>query len=70
MHVIQTYISKNESDFIQIMGRTGRQGKKGTFEMIVTETDLQKNSIRISDGKELFEEIKDSWKSRDFSYGQ
>jgi|688.fasta_scaffold1042767_1 preprotein translocase subunit SecA len=36
MHVIQTYVSKNESDFIQILGRTGRQGKNGSFEMIVT----------------------------------
>lgn len=31
MHIIQTFISKNESDYIQILGRTGRQGKKGTF---------------------------------------
>lgn len=36
------------------MGRTGRQGKKGTFEMIVTESDLENNSIRLSDGQELF----------------
>lgn len=31
MHVIQTYVSKNYSDFIQIAGRTARQGKKGSF---------------------------------------
>lgn len=31
MHVIQTYISKTKSDLIQIMGRTARQGKNGSF---------------------------------------
>jgi len=47
MHVIQTFISKNESDYIQILGRTGRQGKKGTFEIIVKESYLLKNMINI-----------------------
>lgn len=47
MHVIQTYISKNKSDYIQILGRTGRQGKKGTFEIIVKEYYLSKNHYKI-----------------------
>jgi preprotein translocase subunit SecA len=31
MHIIQTFISEDESESVQIEGRTARQGQKGTF---------------------------------------
>jgi preprotein translocase subunit SecA len=34
-HVIQTYISKDESDYVQVNGRTARQGKKGSYQMVL-----------------------------------
>jgi preprotein translocase subunit SecA len=34
-HVIQTYISKDESDYVQVYGRTARQGKKGSYQMVL-----------------------------------
>jgi preprotein translocase subunit SecA len=35
LHVIQTYISSDYSEYVQIRGRTARQGNKGSFEMII-----------------------------------
>ena len=41
IHVIQTFMSEEESEEVQIMGRTARQGTKGSFSMILSEEDLQ-----------------------------
>ena len=69
MHVIQTYISKNYSDFIQISGRTARQGKNGSFEMIITTEDLSKENIPLVGGMELLELIQRSWEVNDVRHG-
>lgn len=37
LHVIQTFVSEEESEDVQIAGRTARQGQKGTYEMILLE---------------------------------
>mmetsp|Transcript_1455 Transcript_1455/g.3038 ORF Transcript_1455/g.3038 Transcript_1455/m.3038 type:complete len:1794 (-) Transcript_1455:138-5519(-) len=42
VHVIQTFLSENYSEEIQIQGRTARQGKKGSYQMILLESDLIK----------------------------
>jgi hypothetical protein len=42
LHVIQTYISPNYAEHIQIKGRTARQGNKGSYEMLVNETELER----------------------------
>lgn len=35
VHVIQTFISQEQSESVQIEGRTARQGERGSFELIV-----------------------------------
>ena len=40
MLVIQTFLSVQRSEELQIQGRTARQGKKGTYCMILLESDL------------------------------
>lgn len=42
MHVLQTFVSLDISEEVQIRGRTARQGKKGSYSMILREDELQK----------------------------
>ncbi len=42
VHVIQTFFSEELSEEIQIMGRTARQGKDGSYSMVLLNTDLEK----------------------------
>lgn len=35
LHVIQTFISNDLSEYIQTRGRTARQGNKGSFEVLI-----------------------------------
>ena len=41
VHIIQTFLSKEQSEEIQIQGRTARQGKKGSYQMILLDSDLE-----------------------------
>jgi len=45
IHVIQTFLSEELSEEIQIKGRTARQKNKGTFKMILLAKDLGKFGI-------------------------
>lgn len=40
MHVIQTFLSMEESEEVQIRGRTARQGKNGSYGMILNRGEL------------------------------
>ena len=40
MHVIQAFLSEDESEEVQIQGRTARQGKKGTYSLILAESEI------------------------------
>jgi len=40
VHVIQTFFSKQQSEEVQIQGRTARQGKSGSYKLILLEDDL------------------------------
>jgi Mg-chelatase subunit ChlD len=40
VHVIQTFLSEEKTEEIQIMGRTCRQGSNGSYKMILLEDDL------------------------------
>ncbi len=40
--MIQTYLSEEISEEIQMMGRTARQGKKGTYQLILNLEQLGK----------------------------
>lgn len=41
LHVIQTFLSEEESEAVQIEGRTARQGQEGSYELIITDDDLK-----------------------------
>ena len=41
VHVIQAFLSDELSEEIQIQGRTARQGKKGSYQMILLDSDLE-----------------------------
>ena len=41
VHVIQAFLSKEFSEEVQIMGRTARQGKDGSYSMILLDSDLE-----------------------------
>ncbi len=41
VHVIQTFLSSDMSEEIQIQGRTARQGKKGSYKLILLDEDLE-----------------------------
>jgi uncharacterized protein YegL len=41
VHVIQTFLSSDMSEEIQIQGRTARQGKQGSYKLILLDKDLE-----------------------------
>lgn len=45
VHVIQTFLSEELAEEIQIRGRTGRQGNKGSYSMVLLSDDLEKYGI-------------------------
>jgi len=47
IHVIQTFMSEEKSEEVQIKGRTARQGDKGSFSMILCDNELV-NKFHIS----------------------
>lgn len=40
VHVIQTFFSEERSEEVQIQGRTARQGKQGSYKLVLLEDDL------------------------------
>eukprot|EP01103_Thecamoeba_quadrilineata_P018935 TRINITY_DN7477_c0_g1_i1.p1 TRINITY_DN7477_c0_g1~~TRINITY_DN7477_c0_g1_i1.p1 ORF type:complete len:2625 (-),score=455.21 TRINITY_DN7477_c0_g1_i1:64-7305(-) len=57
VHVIQTFLSESYSEEVQIMGRTARQGQKGSFRLIVKVPDLEKMGVTK---EEITEQRKDT----------
>ncbi|CAF3312638.1 unnamed protein product, partial [Rotaria sp. Silwood2] len=57
IHVIQTFLSEEVSEEVQIKGRTARQGAYGSYSMILLDKDLEKYQIErvdienVRDGK-------------------
>ena len=41
-HVIQTFLSEELSEEMQIRGRTARQGGRGSYSMVLRESSLKK----------------------------
>ncbi|CAL6025608.1 Helicase-related_protein [Hexamita inflata] len=46
VHVIQTFFSDELSEEKQIKGRTARQGKRGSYSLVLLDIDLQKYGLR------------------------
>lgn len=40
VHIIQTFLSSERSEEVQIQGRTSLQGKDGSYQLMFLETDL------------------------------
>ena len=49
VHVIQTFLSEEESEETQIIGRTARQGESGSYCLILSKTSLEKFGIGEKD---------------------
>ena len=41
MHIIQAFFSDDESEEVQIQGRTARQGKSGTYSIILADSEVK-----------------------------
>ena len=54
VHVIQTFLSEELSEEVQIKGRTARQGESGSYSLILLDSSLEKFSIT----KEEIENLK------------
>ncbi|CAF3079102.1 unnamed protein product [Rotaria sp. Silwood2] len=52
-HVIQTFLSEEISEEVQIKGRTARQGNKGSYSMVLLDRDLEKFQIQKSDIEDI-----------------
>jgi len=53
IHVIQTFVSEEISEETQIKGRTARQGNKGSFSMVLIDTELEKYGISLAEINEM-----------------
>jgi preprotein translocase subunit SecA len=59
LHVIQTFLSLENSEEKQIQGRTARQGDPGTFRLIITTNHLDRLKLKpIKNGNFKNEVIK------------
>ena len=41
LHVVQTFLSVDSSEEVQIQGRTARQGEKGSYKLMIRENELE-----------------------------
>ncbi|CAF4640605.1 unnamed protein product [Rotaria socialis] len=52
-HVIQTFLSEEISEEVQIKGRTARQGNRGSYSMVLFDRDLEKFQIEKTDIEDI-----------------
>ena len=55
VHVLQTFLSEQKTEENQIMGRTARQDRKGTYSMVLLAQDLEKFDITLIEVKGMQE---------------
>ncbi|KAL7561429.1 hypothetical protein ACA910_009286 [Epithemia clementina (nom. ined.)] len=64
VHIIQTFLSEALSEQLQIKGRTARQGKKESYQMILLETDLETDfEIKVGEKDKIAREDRYEWLS-------
>lgn len=51
IHIIQTFLSEEESEEVQIKGRSGRQGNNGSYTIILLIDDLSEFNVEPEDVK-------------------
>ena len=54
-HLIQTFLSEEESEEVQIKGRTARQGDRGSYSIILLDRDLEKFHIEKDNIRDIRE---------------
>ena len=58
VHVIQCFLSQEKSEQVQIKGRTARQGKKGSYQMVIPKKELEIINYSLEkDVKKLWRQI-------------
>mmetsp|Transcript_175699 Transcript_175699/g.558037 ORF Transcript_175699/g.558037 Transcript_175699/m.558037 type:complete len:1076 (-) Transcript_175699:522-3749(-) len=53
VHIIQTFVSADKAEEVQIQGRTARQGKKGTYSLVLEVGELERLGIGAEQAKSL-----------------
>ena len=61
VHVIQAFLSVHKSEEVQIQGRTARQGKAGSYELCLLESDLESFGIAVGEQTKISDADKYSW---------
>jgi preprotein translocase subunit SecA len=56
VHIMQTFLYEEKSEEVQIQGRTARQGKKGSYQMILLESDLEEEFLLKRERKIMLQE--------------
>jgi tetratricopeptide (TPR) repeat protein len=64
IHVVQTFLSEEESEEIQIRGRSARQDKNGTCKMILLQSDLEKFVASAGDGYDVLHRKRQEYTNR------
>ena len=67
VHIIQTFFSRDASEEIQIQGRTARQGKKGSYSLILAESEIKElkldpEELRDLPPKQRHMKLRNTWK--------
>lgn len=66
VHVIQTFVSEEFSEEVQIRGRTARQGNRGSYSLVLLKSSLEKFLIKSEDIEKVEKGV--SLKDRVFSW--
>ncbi|KAL7535461.1 hypothetical protein ACHAXR_006501 [Thalassiosira sp. AJA248-18] len=53
VHIIQTFLSEEVSEEIQIQGRTARQGKRGSYQMILLDSEVENFGVSSAEKEKV-----------------
>ena len=61
VHVIQTFLSEEVSEEVQIKGRTARQGESGSYSLVLLKNDLEKCGVTEEETHSLARRVGQFW---------